>query len=125
MDDDDFIVVQSARTSSAKFDPTPLPDVLPNPFTTSTYTPPLSSREESVASSARKSSKRPISNIIDLTLSDDDEPPKPKQVKQARPSLRGGGGPPADVGWHFDDPSQYPISLSSSSPTYDEYGYYQ
>lgn len=43
-------------------------------------TPPLSSREPSIAqstSSAQRPLKRPANAVIDLTLSDDDEPPRP------------------------------------------------
>ena len=47
-------------------------------------TPPLSSRETSVAQGARgPRSKRP-SAVIDLTLSDDDEPPRPAKRQQSQ-----------------------------------------
>ncbi|CAK3936734.1 E3 SUMO- ligase pli1 [Lecanosticta acicola] len=60
----------------------PTPSILsPMPSTgVAMNTPPLSSRGPSAApsaSSAQQSNKRPASSVIDLTLSDDDEPPRP------------------------------------------------
>lgn len=46
----------------------------------SVRTPPLSSREDSSAPSASRSNKRSRENVIDLTLSDDDQP-APKQTR--------------------------------------------
>lgn len=51
------------------------------------FTPPVYSREPSIAqSTSTVSNKRPAEAVIDLTLSDDDEPPRPaKRVAPARP----------------------------------------
>jgi E3 SUMO-protein ligase PIAS1 len=69
-DDDELIEIKDSRISALKMASTPVPSV------GSARTPPMSSREASasVASThASTSSKRPASQIIDLTLSDDDD----------------------------------------------------
>lgn len=70
-DDDDLVVVNFSSTAPTS-----------NPFQaltpSSVRTPPIRSREDSAAtSSATRSNKRPRREVIDLTLSDDDEPPRP------------------------------------------------
>jgi E3 SUMO-protein ligase PIAS1 len=114
-DDDDFVEIQNQnnRPSFMKQEFTPVTATPPNPFATA-RTPPLSSREQSVASSAQKN-KRPASAVIDLTLSDDEE--DVPRSKMPRPSLRGGGGDsmsPWSGGVHFQ--LQRP---SSSTSIYD------
>ena len=63
-DDDDIVELPDTRVSSLKQQA-----AYPNSFA---RTPPQSSREDSLASSATRSGKRPASEVIDLTLSDDD-----------------------------------------------------
>jgi E3 SUMO-protein ligase PIAS1 len=110
-DEDDLVEIRDARLASTKQESSFVTATPPNPFATSTRTPPLSSREESVASSAQKANKRPASAVIDLTLSDDDEPPR---AKIPRVSLRGGGGPPTGP-WHSDVQFQLPRPSPSTS----------
>lgn len=86
--DDDIVEVLDTR-----------PDKVKNEVVATTpgiaqQTPPLSSREASMASMAapsgpRPNNKRPSAVIVDLTLSDDDEPPRPAKrthTSQNRPS---------------------------------------
>jgi E3 SUMO-protein ligase PIAS1 len=72
-DDDDLIEIKDHRVSALKLDSTPVPSL------NSTRTPPTSSREASasVPSGSRSSisGKRPASQVIDLTLSDEDDEP--------------------------------------------------
>ncbi|KAL1302504.1 hypothetical protein AAFC00_002893 [Neodothiora populina] len=70
--DDDIIEIQESTTGKVKNEP-----VAATPGIAQ-QTPPLSSREASMATpvTARPTAKRP-SAVIDLTLSDDDEPPRP------------------------------------------------
>lgn len=63
-DNDDIVELPDTRVSSLKQQA-----AYPNSFA---RTPPQSSREDSLASSATRSGKRPASEVIDLTLSDDD-----------------------------------------------------
>ena len=117
-DEDDFVEIQDTRLSSLKQESTPVTATPPNPFVSSTRTPPLSSREQSVVSSAHRASKRPASAVIDLTLSDeDDDAPR---SKISRPSLRGGGGSsmsPWNGEVHFQLPRPSP-STSAYDPNY-------
>lgn len=75
--DDDIVELPDTRVSALKQQA-----AYPNSFA---RTPPQSSREDSLASSATRSGKRPASEVIDLTLSDDDDdddaapPPKFKR----------------------------------------------
>jgi hypothetical protein len=118
-DEDDFVEIQNTRLSSVKQESTPLTTTTPpNPFATSTRTPPLSSREQSVTSSAQRPHKRPASAVIDLTLSDDDE--DAPRSKMPRPSLRGGGMSsmsPWNGDVHFQLPRPSP-STSVYDPNY-------
>jgi len=69
-DDDELIEIKDSRVQALKTVSTPVPSV------SSTRTPPMSSREASASAAsthASTSSKRPASQIIDLTLSDDDD----------------------------------------------------
>jgi E3 SUMO-protein ligase PIAS1 len=68
-DDDDIVELPDTRVSSLKQQA-----AYPASFA---RTPPHSSRE-SPASSATRPNKRPASEVIDLTLSDDDDAPLPK-----------------------------------------------
>ncbi len=65
-DDEDLLEIQE------KVDPQPKVETL-TPH--SVRTPPLSSSDASGAQSASRTAKRPREEVIDLTLSDDDEPP--------------------------------------------------
>jgi E3 SUMO-protein ligase PIAS1 len=69
-DDEELIEIKDSRVSALKTASTPVP------YVGSTRTPPMSSREASASAAsthASTSSKRPASQIIDLTLSDDDD----------------------------------------------------
>ena len=117
-DEDDFLEIQDTRVSSMKQELAPVTATPPNPFATSARTPPLSSREQSVVSSAHRATKRPASAVIDLTLSDDDDDPPRSKIH--RPSLRGGGGPsmsPWNGEVHFQLPRPAP-STSAYDPNY-------
>lgn len=111
-DEDDFVEIQNTRLSSMKQESNSMTATPPNPFATATRTPPLSSREESVASTAQRPNKRPASAVIDLTLSDDDD--DAPRSKQSRPSLRGGGGPSISP-WNGDVQFQLPRPFPSTS----------
>ncbi|KAF7513287.1 hypothetical protein GJ744_009708 [Endocarpon pusillum] len=118
-DEDDFLEIQDTHVSSMKQESAPVTATPPNPFATSARTPPLSSREQSVVSSAHRATKRPASTVIDLTLSDDDDDEAPRS-KMPRPSLRGGGGPsmsPWNGEVHFQLPRPAP-STSAYDPNY-------
>jgi len=72
-DSDDLIEITDQRVSTIKN------EALDTPLSM-THTPPLSSREASTTGSARATSRsatKRTSDVIDLTLSDDDEPPRP------------------------------------------------
>ncbi|KAI9746427.1 MAG: SUMO ligase siz1 [Claussenomyces sp. TS43310] len=71
-DDDDLIEIKDIRVNALKKDSTPVTSML-------SRTPPASSREPSISSASRNSisSKRPISAVIDLTGSDEDEDDEP------------------------------------------------
>jgi E3 SUMO-protein ligase PIAS1 len=67
-------------------------------------------REESVPA-GRLSTKRPVSQIIDLTLSDDDEPPRPTKRNTALPtpsSMGSGPGYSANGYSPVGTPQPYP-----------------
>ena len=72
-DDDDLIEIQDMpRVAAVK-------DEVPSTFASMTRTPPYSSRESS-------SSKRPIGQVIDLTLGESDEEQAPKGTKRLHTS---------------------------------------
>src|SRR5271170_4665121 len=80
-DDDDIVELPDTRVSSLKHQA-----IYPASFA---RTPPHSSRE-SPASSATRPNKRPASEVIDLTLSDDDAPlPKVKRSSTITDAARG------------------------------------
>ncbi|WEW61867.1 E3 SUMO-protein ligase pli1 [Emydomyces testavorans] len=87
-DDDELIEIQDSRVLSLKQEPT----IYQMPSQTS-ITPNRSSRELSSVSSAPRSStkKRPASQVIDLTGSDDEELPRPakRTAFNNNPSLNG------------------------------------
>ncbi|KAI5356600.1 putative SAP domain, Zinc finger, MIZ-type, Zinc finger, RING/FYVE/PHD-type, PINIT [Septoria linicola] len=98
-DDDDLIEVTS--NSAPKPRPTngvPLNNstsslLSPMPGAGYAMTPPLSSRGPSAApstSSAQTGGKRAVSSVIDLTLSDDDEPPRPAKRQSTNTSTHSG-----------------------------------
>lgn len=74
-DDDELVEIKDSRISALKMASTPVPS------NSSMRTPPMPSREASASVGPPyppTSGKRPISQVIDLTLSDDDdEPPRP------------------------------------------------
>lgn len=84
-DDDDLIEIDDVRVNALKKDSTPI--------SAFARTPPASSREPSIASASRGVSlKRPLSSVIDLTGSDDDDEP----IRRApqRPFTMNGSVPP-------------------------------
>ncbi|PVI07607.1 hypothetical protein DM02DRAFT_666525 [Periconia macrospinosa] len=109
--DEDLVEVPGPRVSAIKSEVIATPQSLAR-------TPPMSSRE---ASSAPRTGSKRTSEVIDLTLSDDDEPPRPtKKVAYSTPNslpdpmrryhyTMGTSGPPA----HPQAPSH---SMSSSLP---------
>ncbi|KAI9741944.1 MAG: SUMO ligase siz1 [Cirrosporium novae-zelandiae] len=73
--DDDLVEIQDVRVNTLKNEWTPSTSPL-------VRTPPYSSREQSISSASRSiNGKRPASQIIDLTLSDDEEDP-PRAIKR-------------------------------------------
>lgn len=74
-EDDDLIEITDDKISSLKADAR---SSMPG------GTPPMSSREPSSVPSASRSNKRPISEVIDLTISDEEaEEPPQKMIKRA------------------------------------------
>ncbi|EXJ80340.1 hypothetical protein A1O1_08484 [Capronia coronata CBS 617.96] len=72
-DDEDLVVIPGRADYKAKVE-----TLTPH----SVRTPPLSSREDSTVPSTSRHAKRPRENVIDLTLSDDDDDqPAPKQPR--------------------------------------------
>lgn len=126
-------------------DPLPkrLPDGLGPPFqptkTASPFpasggpinTPPVSSREPSIAQSTsshqRPGSKRPSSAVIDLTLSDEDEPPRP--AKRQMPSISTNGqsnhSNPYSTPTSITEPRQNLPSFHAQHSNADIYGEYR
>lgn len=87
-DDEELIEIKDSRVSALKMASTSVPSV------GSARTPPMSSREASASAAstyASNSNKRPASQIIDLTLSDDDDdlpvsrPPKRQYTGYSTP----------------------------------------
>lgn len=77
-DDDDLIEISDDRISGLKADAR---------LGALGGTPPMSSREPSSVPSTSRPSKRPISEVIDLTNSDDDDEEEPPQKMIKRPSI--------------------------------------
>lgn len=76
-EDEDLVEISDFRLSAIKSEAAPTPQSMTN-------TPPLPSRE---ASSAPRTGSKRTSEVIDLTLSDEDEPPRPaKKVAYNTPS---------------------------------------
>lgn len=104
-DDDDLVEIDDPKPSVVKKEPAPTANVF--------STPPLSSREASVQTSTNK---RPA--VIDLTLSDDEEPPRP-----AKRANTGRLVPPPPASWfptpdslNIRPPSTQPAQLDRASP---------
>ncbi|KAF2159870.1 hypothetical protein M409DRAFT_29680 [Zasmidium cellare ATCC 36951] len=93
--DDDFIEVVDPKVNGKLAAPRPTPSLL-SPMPDQGFpmnTPPLSSRGVSLApsaASATQSNKRPASAVIDLTLDDDDEPPRSGKRQQTGPGTQNG-----------------------------------
>lgn len=80
----------------------------------SVRTPPLSSREESSAPSASRSSKRPREDVIDLTLSDDEAPaPKAPRLPVPSSSVR----PPDRYQFHLPPPGPPSYNFNRFDPS--------
>ena len=104
-DDDDLVEVRDTRVTSLRHEQ--------KGANSSAQTPPLSSREDSIASSVPTSQKRPASAVIDLTLDDEDETP-PSKIK--RPSF----GPGVDTARpQFGHPISFGLSRPSLSSQYN------
>ncbi len=112
-DDDDLVELPDTRVSSLKQEAAQ----------TNGYarTPPHSSREESLASSATRSGKRPASEVIDLTLSDDEAPP----AKIKRPSISNDLPRPrcSDNQSRMTLPVSFSLPRPPSQQSYNPYGY--
>ncbi|KAF2490469.1 hypothetical protein BU16DRAFT_470680 [Lophium mytilinum] len=78
-DSDDLVEISDYRLNNLKVEAAGSPLSLAR-------TPPMSSREASTALSAPRSSHKRTSDVIDLTLSDDDEPRPAKKVAYHTPS---------------------------------------
>lgn len=100
-DSDDLVEISDYRVASLKTEASNTPLSLAR-------TPPLSSREASTVASAPRTGSKRASDVIDLTLSDDDEPPRPvKKVAYNTPNS-------------LPDPSRNPFrqpSLSNNTHT--------
>jgi E3 SUMO-protein ligase PIAS1 len=110
-DDDDIVELPDTRVSSLKHQA-----VYPASFA---RTPPHSSRE-SPASSATRPNKRPASEVIDLTLSDDDDAPLPKVKRSSTITDAARGRFPETTLWSAPRPpsqtySPYPDWSSATS----------
>lgn len=68
VDDDDLVISETNFVGARGL-------VTPNRSTTNFETPVRGSRESSTMARSATSNKRPAAEVIDLTLSDDDEPP--------------------------------------------------
>jgi E3 SUMO-protein ligase PIAS1 len=78
-DDEDLVEIKDTRVSAIKRGNTPTPSL------SSTRSPQTASREPSTSgttSHAGTSGKRPISQVIDLTLSDDEDDDQPRAPKR-------------------------------------------
>lgn len=100
-DDDELIEIRDDRIASLQAD------------TRSSMlgsTPPISSREPSSVPSAPRSNKRPISEVIDLTNSDDEDEPPQKMIKRPSMSSLSSSDPyraPSASRYSFNLPSAY------------------
>lgn len=96
--DDDLVELTDARLSAVKMEKTERP----SNAVFATQTPPQSSREASAAgSNAPRSGNKRNAEVIDLTLSDDDEPPRPAK----RPAINQSNG-------HLMQPNNHQMRLS-------------
>lgn len=84
VDDDDLII--SSEVSKLESRNTETPSLGSAPVSTPYLGTPSSAVSADTSLAARSSSKRPAPEVIDLTLSDDDEPPRP--VKRANHGYR-------------------------------------
>jgi E3 SUMO-protein ligase PIAS1 len=110
-DDDDIVELPDTRVSSLKQQA-----AYPASFA---RTPPHSSRE-SPASSATRPNKRPASEVIDLTLSDDDDAPLPKVKRSSTITDMARSRFPENISWGAPRPpsqtySPYPDWSSATS----------
>jgi E3 SUMO-protein ligase PIAS1 len=110
-DDEDIVELPDTRVSSLKHQA-----AYPASFA---RTPPHSSRE-SPASSATRPNKRPASEVIDLTLSDDDDAPLPKVKRPSAITDTARGRFPETTPWSPPGPpsqtySSYPDWSSATS----------
>jgi E3 SUMO-protein ligase PIAS1 len=104
-DDDDLIEISDDRISNLKADARPR--LLGG-------TPPMSSREPSSVPSASRSNKRPISQVIDLTGSDDEDEQPPQKIKRPSMSSLNSANP-------YRVPSTAPPGFSYNMPATNPY----
>ncbi|KAK4115157.1 hypothetical protein N656DRAFT_766425 [Canariomyces notabilis] len=88
-DDDVFIASEVTKTANRN---TETPSMLSASGSTPYFGTPASAASQDGPTAARSSSKRPAPEVIDLTLSDDDEPPA-RPVKRANYGSNGYSGP--------------------------------
>jgi E3 SUMO-protein ligase PIAS1 len=86
VDDDDIIVSEVSKTAGRS---TAAPSVVSVPTPHLATPTSVASRDTSAA--PRSSNKRPAPEVIDLTLSDDDEPPRPVKRANYGSGYSGGG----------------------------------
>jgi E3 SUMO-protein ligase PIAS1 len=88
-DDDVFIASEVTKTANRN---TETPSMISASGSTPYFGTPASAASQDGPTAARSSSKRPAPEVIDLTLSDDDEPPA-RPVKRANYGSNGYSGP--------------------------------
>ena len=95
-EDDDLVEISDTRMQPAQFNP--FKALTPN----SVRTPPINSSREDSSSAPRTSSKRPREEVIDLTLSDDDDPGPPvKRPSMGSSTSASFRARPPDQGYQF------------------------
>ncbi|GAB7357256.1 hypothetical protein MBLNU459_g8231t3 [Dothideomycetes sp. NU459] len=116
--DDDIIEIQDTNADKVKVE---LKSATPVVSQLVQQTPPLSSREPSIATSGnvRPANKRSSAAVIDLTLSDDDEPPRPAKRANTNTSQ----------GTSYNTPTSLPenrfTDLGSRRPSFLGNGFHQ
>ena len=101
-DDDDLVVIPDTRKQSAPI------NLFKALTPSSVRTPPINSSREDSSSAPRTSTKRPREEVIDLTLSDDDDHPAP--VK--RPSM----GSSTSASFRARPPDRYQFDFQPPLP---------
>lgn len=114
--DEDIIEIQDDHMDKVKVE---LKSATPSLPRLAQQTPPLSSREASISttSNVRPTNKRPSAAVIDLTLSDDDEPPRPAKRTNTNISQGTSYNTPSNLGesWGADRGNRRLSSLTNGS----------